>query len=160
MYRYIPMMAYQAGFVAKVLKGDTITSDESFELTRGFQSRNWKWSGNWKQPELFRIEMDLVSPYVDSFINYASRNKVRLYLMYPPQSAVSYAGSVKPAQFHQKVNEYRRKYGHDIHYLDMNTPVLYNDSTLFYNHLHLNSTGVQLFMKDLLENDSTFLSFR
>lgn len=159
-YCYIPMLAYQPGFIAKVLKGDTISSAESFERTRGFQSRDWQWSGRWNQPESVKFEINRVSPYIDSFINYASQHKVQLYFMYPPQSEISYQKSVRPDLVQKKANEYRQKYGPGIIYLDMNIPGSYNDSTIFYNHLHLNRKGVKLFMQQLVEQDSAFLSFR
>jgi hypothetical protein len=160
MYKYLPMIAYQAGFVANVLTGDTISSSESFERTRGFQSRDWQWSGKWQHPENVRVDMNAVSPYIDSFINYAKQNKVYLYFMYPPQSQVSFEKSIRPELFQQKVNEYSSKHSYGIQFLDMNIPGLYNDSTIFYNHLHLNQVGVSKFMQQLIQDDRAFLRWR
>lgn len=157
-YRYIPLVAYDSGFLMKVIKNDTLPLGESFEQTRGFQPKNWTWSGNWEKPA--KIEMQEFSPYVDSFVVYAKQNQVDLYFLYPPQTGVSYRTSIDTTLFLKEVDAYAKKYDFEIDFLNMNHSNMYEDSSIFYNHLHLNTKGVSLFMQQFLNDPCAFKRWR
>jgi hypothetical protein len=159
-YCYVPMAAYKPDFLLKVIRNDTLPIGDSFEKRRGFQARNLQWSGDWINPEKLKLDMDAVSPYVDSFVLHAKKNKIDLYFLYPPQSGVSYRKSMDTTHFLKSVGTYRKKYDFEIGFLNMNHSNVYDDSTLFYNHLHLNALGVDVYMRQLLNESRAFQRWR
>jgi hypothetical protein len=159
-YFYIPMAAYKPEFLLKVINNDTLPFGDSFEQKRGFQSRNLQWSGDWVNPDKLNIDMDGVSPYVDSFVVFAKQNQIDLYFLYPPQSSISFRKSVDTTLFLKGMESYSRKHDFEIGLLNMNHSIVYEDSSLFYNHLHLNTKGVDVFMRQLLNDSRAFKRWR
>jgi hypothetical protein len=159
-YYFIPMAAYKPDFLLKVIKNDTLPFGDSFEQKRGFQSRNLKWSGDWLNPERLHIDMNRVSTYVDSFVVFAKQNQIDLYFLYPPQSDVSYRKSMDTTLFLKSAGAYRQKHDFEMGFLNMNHSNVYSDSTLFYNHLHLNARGVDVYMRQLLNDSRAFKRWR
>lgn len=85
--------------------------------------------------------------FADSFRIYCSLNNVKLHLFYPPISYSSY--NIISKKNKEELLNYITKYQIDYH--DFNSKI-FNDSTLFYNHTHLNSVGSAIFTSLLIEH--------
>lgn len=84
--------------------------------------------------------------YADSFRIYCQLNNVKLHLFYPPISYSSY--EIISQKDKDELLNYIMK--HQIDYHDFNS-IIFNDSTIFYNHTHLNNLGSSIFTNLLIE---------
>jgi hypothetical protein len=158
-YRFIPLLAIDAPLLFKIISNDTVSISDSYEMTHGFKSQNIMWKGNWKNPE-YSIINEQQSSYIDSFVMFSKKNKACLYAIYSPQSLISYMNTKNPEILEKKVNYLSKIYNYPIEYINFNPSQLYNDSSLFYNHTHLNNHGVDIFMNQLLNNVKAFKTYR
>ena len=58
------------------------------------------------------------------------------------------------------VKNLEKRYNYPITYLNYNKEELFNDSNLFYEHMHLNKRGVDVFTNHLINDTSTFHRFK
>ena len=151
---YLPIIRYW-GFsevskehvFGKILKKDDFWKNpKTFKY--GTNPQNWHWAQfsdtkTWQNPELTNKPMDLT--YVDSFRNYCNKNHVNLTLYYPPQSWLSY--QKVDIKLKKELMEYA--YKNKLIYWNFNNPN-YNDSALFYNHMHMNKKGTERFTLELI----------
>jgi hypothetical protein len=112
-----------------------------------------EWKCNWKNPETFKYKKRLDFQWIDSVRILCSKKSINLILIYPPQSYTSYKCQDK--KFIIDLKQYSQKF--KIDYIDFNSKQ-YNDSTLFYNHLHLNKKGSVIYTNQIIDliNSSKF----
>lgn len=157
-YRFIPLSAITPSLLTKILFDRTISSKDSYVNTHGFHGRVDNWSGNWKKPE--NTYFKEISQYVDSFVVHAKEKNINLYFIYTPQSSPSYKKVYNIKNLYNIKEELSRKYQYPITFLNYNNDSLYNDSSLFYNHMHMNTKGVKLFMNHFIKDQKSFRRFR
>lgn len=148
---YLPLVRY-VGY-KRILFSHILGKLDSRTDTSGFQygsmiqtklKESPTWKSKWENP----LSTDLVFyniAYVDSFIIYCNKNKIDLHLFYPPQSWPSY--KMVSQKNIVDLNNYAKSKKTD--YYNFND-IKYNDSTLFYNHTHLNFNGIPIFTEDFL----------
>lgn len=159
-YRFAPLSAIDFTLLIKVILNDTVSKSDSYESTHGFQRQDKKWNGNWSSTAKTIIDTNNISSYIDSFIVYSKKKNINLYAIYPPQSPVSYRNTLKPDMLLFKISGLSELFQYPVTFIDFNSDSLYSDSTLFYNHMHLNSKGVGVFMKQLINEKEAFRRFR
>ena len=152
-YKYLPLSAMDLkGFIKFCLRRE-VPNEYSYLRNKGFKAQKLNWEGDWFVcPEETSVED--ISCYVDSFYHYCNRNSIQLYSVFSPLSPAAYkrvSGLERMERHHNSLNKILSS---NFIYLDYNSEILYNDSTLFYNHMHLNSKGVAVFMNQFL-NDTT-----
>ena len=157
-YRFLPLASMEPYTALKILLNDTIKSYESFESSRGYLPVNKKWEANWKKINIQNLEYKQISKYADSFIIFSKKNNIKLYALSTPQTPISYKIE-NTYKLVKLISDFQVKYNKEITFLNYNNSLVYNDSTLFYNHLHLNFKGSQLFMKYWLNDSISFKSF-
>ncbi|MCA9346933.1 hypothetical protein KC960_05585 [Candidatus Saccharibacteria bacterium] len=159
-YTYLPMMAMKFEYIRKMILDDTL-KNYSFKKNRGAELVDQEWSGDWQNtPE---VTFDPEHPclrFIDSFFNYCKTNNVKLNFIFPPMSAPSLKNIKASDRIEQVIAKKSVKYGYPAHYRNYTDTTLYNDSTLFYNHMHMNRRGVKVFMHQLLSDPEIFTSFR
>lgn len=157
-YRFLPLSAITPSLFLRILFNITVNKNKSFSKTHGFLKQDFNWEGDWNHPEFTVV--DSISNYIDSFVVYAKKNQVKLYLIYTPQSSPSYNNVLNKERLLNYYHFLMNKYDYDFTYLNYNHFKEYNDSTLFYNHMHLNSKGVNVFMNQFLQDSNSFKSYR
>jgi hypothetical protein len=157
-YRFLPLASIEPYTALKILTNDTIKSYEVFENCRGYLPVNRKWKANWNKINIQNLEYKQISKYTDSFIVFSKNNNIKLYALFTPQTSISYKIE-NTNKLVKIISDLQVKYNKEITFLNYNNSVVYQDSTLFYNHLHLNYKGSQLFMKYWLNDSNSFKSF-
>ena len=150
-YKYLPLLAVGTQSLQFIFNFPT---RNTYEKTRGYLPQHATWLGNWKYPP-DNIDFNLKGlDYIDSFVSICHKKNITCYFIYPPVSPASYRLLSKYKQFENRL------YLLHANQRNYNSNTLYNDSTLFYNHTHLNEKGVQVFMKQLLNDSTVFNTFR
>jgi len=148
--QYIPLIRY-CGYSDIFIQHLTGRAklDSSFKYGSSLKNLAWgakPWKAVWNNPNRTDSSLTKIS-YIDSFVNYCKSNQISLHLFYPPQSWTSYnAVGIKTVS--QLNNFLENKH---LEFYDFNSR-FYNDSTLFYNHLHLNSKGSSIFTDAFLKH--------
>jgi hypothetical protein len=154
-FHYLPLAAIDFDLFWRWAFNHQIPEAESYARTHGFMPQQKSWKGNWKNPDVV-IDTGMVSQYMDSFFVYAKKNQVDMYLIYPPQSYPSYQFFTGKEKIKKQAEMFNQKYQMNVPFIDYNSAAIYNDSTLFYNHMHLNQKGVAVFMRQMLADSSIF----
>jgi len=150
-YRYMPLLAVGAQSLRFILNYQT---EDTYTRTRGYNHQDLHWIGNWNHPPQ-KLNLGLNGTnYLDSFSHYCKKNKITCYFIYPPVSPPSYRVLSGYRAFYDSIAK------RNIDLKNYNNDKLYNDSTLFYNHMHLDEKGVEVFMGQLLSDTSVFKAFR
>ena len=152
-YKYMPLTAVgEQAFDFLMNKSD---NEIDFAKSRGFKAFELEWdnSSTWTEPIAITYEKDGSLPYVDSFTNFCAREDIRCYFIFTPMSYPAYNVFTNYDYFKQVLNE------RGVDFRDYNGE-MYDDSTLFYNHMHLNTKGVDIFMKQFLADSTVLLSYR
>jgi hypothetical protein len=161
-YTILPTSVYDLRTLVKVIKNDTVT--ESFENTRGFISQDRYFDNtlsDWTKPEIVHFSIDSnIIPYVDSFYTYCMQNNTKLYFIFPPMSWPACTHATGLNAIDSIVQMKNRQYGGAVPLLNYNDSETYNDSCLFYSHMHLNTKGVSVFMQQFTNDPNAFTSFR
>jgi len=111
----------------------------------GFYPRKYSWDANWNKPLIYNYNSKNLN-YIDSFRIYCQANNVKLHLFHPPQSTTSY--NVRSDENKKVIENYICKY--NLEFTDFNSNI-YNDSTIFSDHIHLNQKGSQIFTNQIIE---------
>lgn len=154
--QYVPLIryiGYKDLFMRHLLKQDKISTNDPFCDYRLFQygsdPSKWEWGqtkeSNWYSPQKTNGKLNL--QYIDSFVNYCKQNKIHLHLIYPPQSYPSYVNVSNDIL--DTLNHYSKQ--KNIPFKNFNSRI-YNDSNLFYMHIHLNAKGAKLYTKELIQH--------
>ena len=149
---FIPLIRYanfKELFFSHLFKSQevnsTIWSNKSSSFLFGSNPQDWSWNQNpewksyWNDPEKNTYK-NLNFAYIDSFGILCKKKAIQLILVYPPQSYTSYKS--QDNRFIIDLTDYARK--EEIPYFNFNSN-LYNDSTIFYNHMHLNKEGSKIY---------------
>ena len=151
---YIPLIryiGYKEIFFDHVLGTTIADARQKRNIEFGINIFDFKWGQEkapitkWSAPLETNLKLVKIQ-YVDSFKTYCDQNNIKLHLFYPPQSWPSYKLVSDATQ--RKLKSYAQKQG--LEFVDFNKE-LYNDSTLFYNHMHLNKKGSTLFTAQLMQ---------
>lgn len=154
LYRFLPTAALDHELMLKIFLKDTISFDSSFEKTRGFISNDVPWSGNWDSIAVRNYDWSTRSSYIDSFMNLFATEKIKVHGYIPPvtnplREKILNLDTLNTIFFNHV-------YAHGIreaNFTDFSNFKVYNDSSLFYNHMHLNRKGVSVFMNQILSDD-------
>lgn len=153
-YEYLPLAAIDFYLMVRVLFSLTIPKEQGFEYTRGSQIIHKEWAGRWKEYPEIEVKLETRSNYLDSFAVYCKQHNIQLNAIYTPQSYPSYGEGRNVKILCRILDAIKTKYEMDIVFTNYNSPI-YNDSTLFFNHMHLNKRGVDVFMKQLLDSSNS-----
>lgn len=151
LYHYLPLAAIEHCLLFKVLTNDTLDYSESYEAIKGFKREPIGFEGDWNNPQVQTLETNSISSYIDSFYFYCAKNNIELYSIYPPQTYQSFrkfSGMEEIIAYHNALNVALNK---SYKFLNYNS-VKYSDSALYRNHTHLNTRGVDTFMKQFLSD--------
>lgn len=154
---FIPLLRYfNTNYALPILYFHLICSKSSlsdnFKYGSELQIRDWQKSSSYFNPKETNIEI-LKFNYIDSLINLCKLNKIQPILIYPPQSMTSY-NKVSPKIIYQLQN-YALTRG--LIYWNFNSKK-YDDSTFFYNHMHLNYFGAKKYTFQLIDSINTLKS--
>jgi len=107
------------------------------------ENKNWDKSTSWSNPEVPNFVLNF--NYIDSFRSICKSKNIHLILIYPPQSKPSYKKT------DTSVLNLFMNYSNDkkVELWNFNDDK-YDNSQLFYNHMHLNRKGVNEFRSDLV----------
>jgi hypothetical protein len=143
---YFPIIRYRGEIplLFHHLTGIRSYNSNLFIFGSELQKRTWQKSSNFKYPEETNGELNF--SYMDSIIKICKNLEIKTTLIYSPQSYSSYK-AVDQNIFRQ-LKDYAKT--NELTFLDFNSEV-YNDSSLFYNHMHLNSKGATKFTLQLID---------
>lgn len=158
-YRFIPLAAYNWKLMDKIRKNETIDSSESFENTRGAIIQDKQWEGDWLQPETTNIDLIKARTSLDSIVLTCKSHQIKLYAIFSPQSYPSYQRINNIHLLDKEIERLEEISGLEIPFVNFNG-AQYDDSTFFYNHMHLNRKGVDHWMHDLVNTPELFTRFR
>lgn len=122
----------------------------SFQYGCELQIKKWQASSNYFYPPPI-IERELNLEYVDSIVNLCKFKKIEPVLIYSPQTYTSYkqlSNNVK-----SQLTTYAQR--QNLKFWNFNSQN-YNDSTLFYNHMHLNHLGARKFTLQLIDSITSY----
>ncbi len=152
---YIPLIRY---FRYKEILYSHLTGHQNYDWHNiktykyGFDAMDLTWNANnswksiWNNPSTKQYNTNNLK-YIDSFRIYCNANNIKLHLFHPPQSYTSFK---KTGQNSRKIlSQYILKY--NLEFQDFNSNI-YNDSTLFYNHTHLNRKGSKIFTDQIINH--------
>lgn len=154
-YEYLPLAAIDFDLMARIIMNHTVPEKDSYEKTHGFEAPTRKWSGDWEHPDVTRL--DSISNYTDSFFVYCRNNKIKLDAYFTPMSSPSYHKFKDLNKLYEELNYLNNKYNMKVLLHNYNSDAYYNDSSLFYNHMHLDAKGVDFFMQKQFLKDSTII---
>ena len=154
--QYVPLIryiGYKDLFIRHLLKHDKIQTknpESDYRLFEyGSNPSKWLWGNikesRWNTPNKTIGKLNF--QYIDSFVTYCRQNSIELNLIYPPQSYPSY-GKVSQSLIDTLNNYSKRK---NIPFKNFNSPS-YNDSTMFYMHIHLNTKGAKQYTNELIHH--------
>ena len=150
-YKYIPLLAVGKQSLRFIVNYQIANT---YEKTRGYEPQDLTWIGDWKHPpQRFNFELNGIN-YIDSFSSYCRKNNIECYFIYLPESPPSYKVMSHYRAFYDSIAT------RNINFRNYNDTALYNDSTIFFNHMHLNRKGSEVFMNQLLNDTSVFREFR
>lgn len=143
--KYIPLYRYH-GFLPSLFSKSPKT------LKKGYVARDWKWKGDeFQKVDSLLFQTDKAT--VDMFDNYLSDLKdegIKVVFVYSPL----YIGATKKLSNEDEMRIFYQYFAdkYDIPILDYTYSAISFDTTYFYNAMHLNKTGAELF-SDSLAND-------
>jgi hypothetical protein len=153
---FIPLIRYygyptefKEHVLGRMLKRDKMWRDSS-RFNYGTSPQQWYWSNfnkgtkKWENPEYTYKPMDF--SFVDSFRIYCSDHNIKLILYYPPQTWRSY--NRVALNLKNQLVKYASKY--DLVFYNFNNSN-YDDTSLFYNHMHLNAKGASKFTNEMMQ---------
>lgn len=151
---YLPLIRY-AGMtdaLHTVLK--IAGNDQRLEKYRnkGFRGMDKVWSDDFDKAKRKSqsIKLALHEPSLElfeNFINEAKQLGIRLVLVYCPEYIEGQAYVSNRSDLINLFTDYARK--HNLVFLDYSNDEICTDKNMFYNAMHLNSTGADLFSKKL-----------
>lgn len=153
-YKYLPLLAVREQALDFILNNST--NPTGFLETRGYKRFDMDWEEGvlWDKPPIVGFFYNGGVSYLDTFKKYCEQQDIRCYFICTPMSYPTYLNI-------DNLDEFRSVIANDfgIYFSDFNGEI-YNDSTLFIDHRHMNGRGVDVFMPQLLADTSLFKSFR
>jgi len=158
-YRIMPLAAVQFPLFTKVILEDTVK--ETFEKHRGYMPKNETFRGDWAHPNTVKVNPgDKGYTFIDSFMVACKKQDIRLYFIFSPVSFPSWSVIESKELVKKEIDKKSGVLQFPVSYRDYNRADLYSDIRLFYNHSHLNTEGVSVFMNQFAGDSLVFLSFR
>jgi hypothetical protein len=120
-------------------------ASSGFRYGSELQKREWNQAQSYSHPD--KTRMTLHCEYIDSLLTLCAQLHIKTILMYPPQSFSSYQ------QVDRSIKHQLQEYAavHKLTYWDFNSGQ-YDDSLLFYNHMHLNHIGARKYTTQLIDS--------
>lgn len=145
--KYVPMYRYYRNFDFETFK-DVITNTER-KLTRGYEGQELHWDGT-KFDEIKSITFspnDTTMQMFDQYLSDANAEGIKVVFVYTPM----YIGATKKLENIDEMYATYKKYAdrYDIPILDYTYMNICYDTTYFYNAMHLNKTGAEIFSDSL-----------
>lgn len=144
--KYIPLVRYHGKFSMSSFVPHPKT------LIRGYKGLDLVWNGK-QYNEIESIVFsynNLVAKSFDNFLQSVTKNGIKVVFVYTPQ----YIGATHKITNLNEMHAFYKKIAdkYDIPILDYTNMWICNDTTYFYNAMHLNRNGAEIF-SDSLAND-------
>ena len=146
-YQFMPMVGIDVKTRLKILQNQTISKDSLFEKRRGYFPNEQNFQGTWKTNRQINMGGTRNS-HIDSIILLATQNNIKVILVTPPCSTITINNSKEYSQ--QLKANYKQmcvQFNSHLDWLDLHNHPLNADSSNFYNHLHLNKKGSEIYSK-------------
>ena len=149
--RYIPLFRYGGNF------GFYFPSSQPRHLIKGYMGGDLKWDGR-KLDEIDSISFSYdksIAKLFNEFLFEMRNNGVKVVFVYTP----IYVGATNKMTNLDEMYDFYRKIAekYNIPILDYTYLDICNDTTYFYNSMHLNRIGAELFTKRLAKDLKSFL---
>jgi hypothetical protein len=146
---YIPLKRYFSinngpSILYSHLANKTI-ENKTFKYGSESKKINWENGTDFSISE--SITINLKFNYIDSILELCKVKLIKINFIYPPQSYPSYQKVEKSALL--KLDSFAKS--RNINYWNFNS-IKYNNVKLFYNHLHLNDKGSNIYTIDLFDS--------
>ena len=122
------------------------------ETEKGYKGENLKWNGNSLKQVLIGDSITVnVNPEIvqlfDEFLNYCIKNNIKVAMVYSPEYYKITEFTKNRGEVLNIYHSFSQKY--NIPFLDYSTDSLCYDTTYFYNAMHLNKAGAEIFSAEL-----------
>ena len=115
------------------------------------EDKKWEKTSKWEEPnKIDSLKLDLY--YISKIKHLATRKKIHLILIYPPQSPNSYSRTPKGVL--KDLEHYAVR--NDMAYWNFNCDD-FDHKMYFFNHMHLNKIGVEVYGRKLENNIRSYL---
>jgi hypothetical protein len=159
LFRYIPGISVAPGTLRKIILDLEVSEEKKYSNTKGYFPYNIKWRGEELNfNEYYKIDTSKMK-ILDSLYILTDKLKIEFYLFNPPQTYGSYKKIKNQRILHENIWRRNNKYDRNVVYVDFNGEN-YSNRALFFDHVHLNSSGSVTFTKDLINNVKLFYFFR
>ena len=155
-YFYIPLVSFDITTIIKVIikYRPKRFYNVFYEVNEPF---GYKTDLLWNHNFISRTCDLTKSNYFDSIINICVNKEVGKINLWTPPSSKSLEESIVYAPNLDSIAKYYGvKHNLEINHIDLRDSTMFNDSTLFYNHTHLNKNGVNV-LTGLIETNSKTL---
>lgn len=145
--KYVPMLRYYHNFDRATMHG--LLTSTSRNLTKGYEGKNWQWDGSGyrKVKSIKFAPNDTTMMMFDKYLADAKAEGIKVVFVYTPL----YIGATEKIEnieeMHSKYQTYADKY--EIPILDYTYMGICYDTAYFYNAMHLNKTGAEIFSDSL-----------
>ena len=148
--KYVPLFRYYRNLDRHDIKG--LLTSTARRQVKGYQGKDKQWDGTeFRKIEIARYaETEKAIKLFDEYLAKAREEGIKIILVYTP----IYIGVTQkldhPEKMHARYQEFADRY--NIPILDYSDMEICNDTTYFYNAMHLNKLGAEIF-SDSLAND-------
>lgn len=148
--KYVPLFRYYRNLDRHDIKG--LLTSTARRQVKGYQGKDKQWDGTeFRKIEIARYaETEKAIKLFDEYLAKAREEGIKIIFVYTP----IYIGVTQkldhPEKMHARYQEFADRY--NIPILDYSDMEICNDTTYFYNAMHLNKLGAEIF-SDSLAND-------
>lgn len=118
-------------------------------LHKGYKGNTVEWNGEaYMQQEFIKFHIDTRTLHIfDSFLSQTYKDGIQVVFVYAPMYSGATRKIINLDEMHRKYKDIADEYGIPI--LDYSDLWICNDTTYFYNAMHLNKTGAEIFTDSL-----------
>jgi hypothetical protein len=157
---YIPAVTYHGEFIGIYRGLREFVGEKHFPADRykGYCGQNREWDGSQLEKILSNdsiisnVETEIVQLF-DSFLNHCEKNDIKVILVFTPQYIKATEFTKNKDEIIEIYHSFSKKY--DIPFLDYSYDSLCYDTAYFYNAMHLNKKGAELFSLKLANDIKT-----
>ena len=145
--KYFPMYRFYRRYDCSVLHD--ILYSTSHTMTKGYKGVEQQWDGSaWRKIESIRFEVnDTTMAMFDSYLAKAKAEGIKMVFVYTPQYFEINGKMDNLEEMYTTYKGFADKY--DIAILDYSNMDICSDTTYFYNAMHLNKKGSEIFSDSL-----------
>jgi hypothetical protein len=146
-YSILPLWGIDRKTRTRILLNKKIGKDSLFDRTHGYFPNDLNFQGIWNSKN--SIGAHYCDKYYDSLLNLANEINSCVYLITPPYSPVLNANSPRFRNEMECVFKDLSERHKNLNWIWLNDKEVFNDSSYFYNHLHLNKKGSKIYSRIL-----------